>query len=265
MKGGSGLNEIDNKYVKQILGQLQGDLHNVKKEYNDFMEDKINDYVGFVTEEDFALKYKELHTRLAIISGKAEYTIRNWEGDTTTEKGEIVKRVDEIINRITNDINEARTQIHKKLNATFKHTISQKYSSDIESIESHMKDFKLYFDTNLNSEHTKKYFKEILNKKYDELMNECKEFEDWFKEFYSVASEKYTRYMNVYKEIRDTYAEVRDKIQKMNSNSRNISTRGRNRPGPNTRRRNRPGANTRRRNTRGRNTNLPVAPTLTRS
>lgn len=238
MKGGSGLNEIDNKYVKQILGQLQGDLYDVKQEYNDFMEEKINNYIGFVTEEDFEIKYKELQTRLAIIGGKAEYTIRNWEGNTRTEKGEIIKRVDEIIKLVANDINEVRKQIHKKLNATFNHTLSQKYSGDIESIENHMKDFKSYFDTNLNSKHTQKYFKEILNKKYDELMNECKEFEDWVKDVYGVASEKYTRYMNAYKEIRDTYAEIRDKVQKMNSNSRNNSTRRRNTPGPSTRRRN---------------------------
>ena len=237
MKGGSGLSEIDNTYVKQILGQVQGDLHNVKQEYNDFMKEKINNYLDFVTEEDFEIKYKELQTRLAIISGKAEYTIRNWEGSTTTEKGEIIKRVDEIINRITNDINETRTQIHKKLNATFKHTISQRYSSDIESIENHFKDFKSYFDTNLNSKHTQKYFKEILNKNYDELMNECKEFEDWLKEHFN-SDEKYTRYMNLYKEIRDTYAEIRDKIRKMypNSRSRGNTRRAASTRRPNTRR-----------------------------
>ena len=229
MKGGSGLNKIDKKYVKQ-LDELQGDLFNIKMDYYKFMDEKINDYLGYDTDEDFQKKYNDLKSTLSEVDGKIRNIRRNWYNEYKLQDEENMNiKKEEIISKIIDDAFEstqyAVKELRKKLSKTFDYTIMQRAYGNIESIENGMNDFKSYFDNNLNSSHTRHYFEEILEKKYGELMEECNENIGWFKDTIGVSDETYIRYMNIYKKIRDTYADIRDKIRELYPNSRGTSRR----------------------------------------
>jgi len=232
MKGGSGLNSIDKKYVKQ-LDEVQGDLFEVKNYFYKFMDEKINDYVGFVTDEDFQKKYKELQSKLSEIGEKARIIKRNWynEYDLQNEENMDIKK-EEIISKIIDDafggIEDVHTELRKKLSKTFDHTIGQKASGEIESIEKGLGEFKAYFNMDLIREHKRPYLEKMLEKKYGELMEECKEFIDWFGAIDLLNQEKLDRGEYLLDEITHTYRYIRDKIRELYPNSRPNNTRRRN-------------------------------------